>query len=63
MESKCTTLVNCCVAMIDVIEIVILMGCQQIVTVIEIEFDMVEWVKTMEMESITLADHIFIIFT
>jgi hypothetical protein len=42
MESKCTTLVNCCVAMIDVIEIVILMGCQQIVTVIEIEFDMVE---------------------
>jgi hypothetical protein len=49
--------------MIDVIEIVILMGCQQIVTVIEIEFDMVEWVKTMEMESITLADHIFIIFT
>jgi hypothetical protein len=42
MESKCTPFVNCCVAMMDVMEIVIHMGCQQIVTVIETVFDMVE---------------------
>jgi hypothetical protein len=63
MGSKCTPFVYCCVAMIDVMETVIHMGCQHIVTVIEIVFYIVEWVKTMEMESITLADHIFIIFT
>lgn len=49
--------------MIDVMEIVIHVGCQQIVTVIEIVFDMAERVTSMEMESITLADHILIIFT
>jgi len=42
MESKCTSFVNCCDAMIDVMEIVIYGGCQQIVTVFEIVFDMVE---------------------
>ena len=63
MESKCTPFVNCCVAMIDVMEIVIHVGCQQIVTVIEIVFDVAEWVTSMEIESITLADHILIIFT
>jgi hypothetical protein len=42
MESKCTPFVNCCDAMIDVMEIVIHGGCQQIMTVIEIVFDMVE---------------------
>jgi len=58
MESKCTPFVNPCVAVIDVMEIVICVGCQQIVTVIEIVLDMVEWVTSMEMESIALADHI-----
>lgn len=44
-------------------EIVIHVGCQQFVTVIEVIFDMVEWFTSMEMENITLADHICIIFT
>ena len=42
MESKCTPFVNRCIAMIDVMEIVIHVGCQQIATVIEIILDMVE---------------------
>jgi hypothetical protein len=42
MKSECTLFVNWCVAMIDIMEIVIHVGCQQIVTVIEIIFDMVD---------------------
>jgi hypothetical protein len=49
--------------MIDVMEIVIHGGCQQIVTVFEIVFDMVEWNTSLEMETITIADHIYVIFT
>jgi hypothetical protein len=42
MESKCTPFVKCCVAVIDVMENVNHVGCQKIVTVIEIVFDLVE---------------------
>ena len=42
MESKYIQFVNCCFAVIDVMETVIRVGCQQIVTVIEIVLDMVE---------------------
>ena len=38
-------------------------GLQADLTVIEIVFDMVEWVTSIELESVTLADHMCIIFT